>query len=60
MYPGEFAGMLHQRADVLLLGILATTASLGVYVVAYQTVEPSPGPRVGQRGDGPRPRPRPP
>ena len=40
MYPGEFAGMLHQRADVLLLGILATTASLGVYVVAYQTVEP--------------------
>ncbi len=40
MYPGEFAGMLHQRADVLLLGILAPTASLGVYVVAYQTVEP--------------------
>ena len=40
MYPGEFAGMLHQRADVLLLGILAPAASLGVYVVAYQTVEP--------------------
>ena len=40
MYPGEFAGMLHQRADVLLLGILAPAASLGIYVVAYQTVEP--------------------
>ncbi|MEA2621083.1 MAG: hypothetical protein QOC97_1856 [Chloroflexota bacterium] len=39
-YPGEFAAMLHQRADVLLLGILAPAASLGVYVVAYQTVEP--------------------
>ena len=32
--------MLHLRADVLLLGILAPTASLGIYVVAYQTVEP--------------------
>jgi O-antigen/teichoic acid export membrane protein len=32
--------MLHQRADVLLLGVLAPAASLGVYVVAYQTVEP--------------------
>jgi O-antigen/teichoic acid export membrane protein len=40
MYPGEFAGMLHQRADVLLLGIIAPAASLGIYVVAYQTVEP--------------------
>ncbi len=39
-YPGEIAAMLHQRADVLLLGILGTTASLGIYVVAYQTVEP--------------------
>jgi O-antigen/teichoic acid export membrane protein len=39
-YPGEIASMLHLRADVLLLGILATTASLGIYVVAYQTVEP--------------------
>ena len=32
--------MVHQRADVLLLGIFATTASLGIYVVAYQSVEP--------------------
>jgi O-antigen/teichoic acid export membrane protein len=39
-YPGELAAMLHQRADVLLLGILAPAASLGIYVVAYQTVEP--------------------
>jgi O-antigen/teichoic acid export membrane protein len=39
-YPGELAAMLHQRADVLLLGILAPAASLGLYVVAYQTVEP--------------------
>jgi O-antigen/teichoic acid export membrane protein len=39
-YPGELAGLLHLRADVLLLGILAPAASLGIYVVAYQTVEP--------------------
>ena len=39
-YPGEVAAMLHFRADVLLLGILAPTASLGIYVVAYQSVEP--------------------
>ena len=39
-YPGEIASMLHQRADVLLLGIMGTTAGLGIYVVAYQTVEP--------------------
>ena len=39
-YPGEVAAMLHMRADVLLLGILAPAASLGIYVVAYQTVEP--------------------
>jgi O-antigen/teichoic acid export membrane protein len=40
MYPGELAGILHRRSDVLLLGILAPTASLGLYVVAYQSVEP--------------------
>jgi O-antigen/teichoic acid export membrane protein len=39
-YPGELAGMLHSRADVLLLGILAPAATLGIYVVAYQSVEP--------------------
>jgi O-antigen/teichoic acid export membrane protein len=39
-YPGELAALVHQRADVILLGILAPTASLGIYVVAYQTVEP--------------------
>jgi O-antigen/teichoic acid export membrane protein len=39
-YPGEIAGLLHQRADVLLLGILSTATSLGIYVVAYQSVEP--------------------
>ena len=49
-YPGELAAMLHQRADVLLLGVLAPAASLGVYVVAYQTVEPiSSSPRPVQR-----------
>ena len=40
MYPGELASMLHLRADVLLLGILAPAASVGIYVVAYQSVEP--------------------
>jgi O-antigen/teichoic acid export membrane protein len=39
-YPGEIAGLLHQRADVLLLGVLSTATSLGIYVVAYQSVEP--------------------
>ena len=39
-YPGELAAMLHLRADVLLLGVLAPAASLGIYVVAYQSVEP--------------------
>jgi O-antigen/teichoic acid export membrane protein len=39
-YPGELAAMLHLRADVLLLGILAPAASLGIYVVAYQSIEP--------------------
>jgi len=39
-YPGELAAMLHRRADVLLLGILAPAATVGVYVVAYQSVEP--------------------
>ncbi len=39
-YPGEIAAMLHSRADVLILGIIAPAASLGIYVVAYQSVEP--------------------
>ena len=39
-YPGELAAMLHSRADVLLLGIIAPAATLGIYVVAYQSVEP--------------------
>jgi O-antigen/teichoic acid export membrane protein len=39
-YPGELAGIVHQRADVVLLGILAPAASVGIYVVAYQSVEP--------------------
>lgn len=39
-YPGEIAAMLHSRADVLILGIIAPAATLGVYVVAYQSVEP--------------------
>lgn len=31
---------LHQRIDVLLLGALAPLASTGIYVAAYQSVEP--------------------
>jgi O-antigen/teichoic acid export membrane protein len=39
-YPGELAAMLHQRLDVVLLGLLAPINALGIYVVAYQAVEP--------------------
>jgi len=39
-YPGELAALIHLRADVLLLGVLAPAASLGIYVVAYQSIEP--------------------
>jgi O-antigen/teichoic acid export membrane protein len=39
-YPGELAALLHLRIDVILLGILAGSAAVGIYVVAYQSVEP--------------------
>jgi O-antigen/teichoic acid export membrane protein len=39
-YVGELAAILHLRLDVILLGILAPVATVGVYVVAYQTAEP--------------------
>jgi O-antigen/teichoic acid export membrane protein len=39
-YPGQLASILHARADVILLGVLAPASSVGIYVVAYQTVEP--------------------
>ena len=40
MYPGDLATLVHQRADVILLGASAPAAALGSYVVAYQTAEP--------------------
>src|SRR4029450_13083861 len=35
-YPGELAGLFHLRIDVILLGILAGSAAVGIYVVAHQ------------------------
>ncbi len=39
-YPGELAQLAQQRAAVLMIGVLAPAAAVGVYVVAYQTAEP--------------------
>ena len=39
-YIGELAALLHQRIDVILLGLLSGSAAVGIYVVGYQMVEP--------------------
>jgi O-antigen/teichoic acid export membrane protein len=39
-YPSEVGALLHQRLDVVFLGVLASSTAAGLYVVAYQTVEP--------------------
>ena len=39
-YLGELAALLHQRIDVILLGLIGGSAAVGIYVVGYQTVEP--------------------
>ena len=39
-YLGELAALLHQRIDVILLGLISGSAAVGIYVVGYQMVEP--------------------